>query len=72
MPIHLLIGKIAKFPIKPPMFIIEITSEASSKLSGPVVNVVFSFCNSMKLIVAHPLDVPNDRVNKLPILKDIQ
>lgn len=44
----------------------KITSDASSKLKGPVGNVQFSFCNSLKLIVAQPVASPNENVRRLP------
>lgn len=46
----------------------ETTSDDSSKDKGPVGNVVFVLCNSIKLIVAQPVDTPSDNVSKLPIL----
>lgn len=55
-------------PMKPPTFTSDTTSDASSKVNGPVANVLFSLCSSRKFIVAHPLDEPNDNVSRLPIL----
>lgn len=61
------IGRMRKLPTTPPILIDVATNVASSNVNVPVGNVVFSFCNSMKLIVAHPDDRPNVNDNRLPI-----
>lgn len=65
IPIAWLIGKMTKFPIKPPTLKSEITSDPSSKVKEPVGYLVFSLWSSLKFIVAQPDVRPYDNVNKL-------
>lgn len=58
--------QIKKLPLK-----IEMTKDDSCTLNGPVANVVFSFWSSTEFMVAHPLVIPIDNVNKLPVFSKI-
>lgn len=53
-----LIGCIAKFPINPPTLGNDTTNVASFNDNAPAGNVVFTFCKSIKFIVAQPDCIP--------------
>lgn len=65
-PIARIIGVIAKFPIKEPIFEIEMKRAPCDGVSGPVGNVLFLLSKSTRFIIAHPCAQPSDTVNKLP------
>lgn len=54
----------AIFPAMPLAIKIEITRVACRSDRGPFGNDVSSFCNSTKLMAAHPVAVPTDAVKK--------
>lgn len=64
-PRHWLIGRMMKFPIKPPIFPIEtqIVASCSFIITG---NVLFGLCSSSKLIVIQKMHTPNPNDNILP------
>lgn len=63
-------GRMAKLPTKPPILSNDTTNDDSVNVNGATGNVLFSVCRSLKLMVAHPVTRPVDRVNRLPNSKD--
>lgn len=60
----------AKFPTRPPRLSADTTNDDCFNVSGPVARVVFTFCNSLKLIVDQPETTPHANVRRLPEKKN--